>query len=110
MGRLTAKLTSTATKIATTRNEYGDVVYGATSSVPCLYRDISSLSHTANRDQVQIDGLLWFDADASVAKGDIFLVGTDYLKIERVIKAKDLLRSNVVRFMKCEVTKQRQVS
>lgn len=110
MGRLTSKLTQTATKIAITRNEFGDSVYGATTSLACMYRDISSIKQVANRENVLLDGLLWFDADAVVAKGDIFQLDGEYLRIERIIRAKNLLRGNAVRFIKCEVTKQRQVS
>lgn len=111
MGRLTAKLTQTATKVAVTRNEYGDTVYGPTSTTNCLYRDISILQQAGQREEVNFDGLLWFDASESVAKGDIYqLDSSEYVRIEKVIRAKDLLRSNTVQFIKCEVTKQRQVS
>lgn len=112
MGRLTMKLTQTASKIATTRNEYGDDVWGAAEAdIPCLYRDISTLSRrNSNREEVEIDGLLWFDADRTVNKADIYLIGTEYFRVEKVIIARDRLRSNTIQFIKCEVTKQRQVS
>lgn len=105
------KLTETATKVVTTRNADGDVVYGSTSSSRCMYRDMSSLQHAAGADQVTIDGLLWFGATEDVSKGDIYYHPSEgYLRIHRVIKAKDLLRENIVRFIKCEVYKQRQIS
>lgn len=110
MGRLTPKLTQTASKIAITRNEYGDSIYGATSSAACLYRDISTLSHVLNREDVNIDGLLWFEAGHDAQMGDIYLLDGQYLKVERVISAKDLLRTNTEQFVKCEVTKVRQLS
>lgn len=105
------KLVETATKITVTRNEYGDVVYGATSSSACLYRDISLLQRQTNREEVNIDGLLWFGASENVERGDIYLHPDEgYLRIERVTRAKRLVADNTLQFIKCEVTKQRQVS
>lgn len=104
-------LVETATKYAITENEFGDINYGATSSSACLYRDISVLSHSTNRDDITIDGLLWFAADEDVSRGDIYYHSSEgYLKIEKIIKAKRLVVDNTQQFIKCEVTKQRQVS
>ena len=82
---LTDKLVETASKRAVTINEYGDTVYGSTTSRPCLYRDISLLSQGGNRDQVTIDGLLWFGASESVVKGDVYYHSSEgYLKIQKI--------------------------
>lgn len=108
---LTGKLVQTATKIATSRNEYGDIIYGATSSSPCLYRDISTLNRgVGNREQVSIDGLLWFGATETVAKGDMYQLDGVYYRIERVINADRRVIDNSRQFIKCEVSKQRQIS
>lgn len=108
---LDAKLVETATKVTITENEYGDIVYGGTTSSACLYRDISSLAHVTNRDEVAIDGLLWFGAGESVVKGDIYNHSSEgYLKIIRVVRAKRLVADDSLQFIKCEVAKQRQVS
>lgn len=108
---LDAKLVETATKYVTTRNEYGDTVYGPTSSSACLYRDISQLGQTTNREEVTLDGILWFGASENVAKGDIYHHSSEgFLRIQRVIKAKRLVADNALKFIKCEVTKQRQLS
>lgn len=104
-------LVETATKYAVTENEYGDINYGATTSSACLYRDISVLAHITNRDEVTIDGILWFGAAETVAKGDVYYHSSEgYLKIVRVVKAKRLVADNTPQFIKCEVAKQRQVS
>jgi|GEM_PF-6387041 len=106
-----AKLVETATKVVVTENEFGDINYGATSSSSCLYRDISSLEHTANRDGINIDGFLWFAAAESVARGDIYNHSSEgYLKIIRITKAKRLVADNSLQFIKCEVARHRQVS
>jgi hypothetical protein len=108
---LTAKLVESATKVAVTRNKYNDTVYGATTTSACLYRDISSLVQRTNQVGTEIDGLLWFDANESVSRGDIYYHASEgYLKIERITKAKRLVADNALKFIKCEVTKQRQLS
>jgi hypothetical protein len=108
---LTAHLVETATKVVTTINEDGDVNYGATSSSACLYRDMSTLHSFQNRNEVSIDGLLWFGPTETVAKGDIYYHPDEgYLKVVKVIKAKRLVADNTTQFIKCEVIKQRQIS
>ena len=108
---LDSKLVETATKYAITINENGDTVYGATSSSACLYRDISNLDRAANREEITLDGFLWFGASESVERGDIYYHSSEgYLRIERVTKAKRLVADNSLQFIKCEVTRQRQIS
>lgn len=108
---LGSKLVETATKIVVTINQYGDTNYGATSSSACLYRDISTLNQVQNRNEVTIDGLLWFGPAENVQKGDIYYHPSEgYLKIIKVVKAKRLVADNSLQFIKCEVAKQRQVS
>lgn len=107
-------LVETAQRVTTTRNAFGDINFGATTSVACLYRDISTLSRgNANREEVDIDGLLWFKADeeAYAVRGAIYYHPDEgYLRIERRILGKRLLRGGATKFVKCEVTKQRQIS
>lgn len=108
---LDSRLVETASKVAVTRNEYGDTVYGASTSSACLYRDISTLNRAANREDITLDGYLWFAATEAVEKGDVYLHPDEgYLRIRRVTRAKKLLSDNTVAFIKCEVTKQRQIS
>lgn len=108
---LDAKLVESATKYTITKNEYNDRVYGATSTSACLYRDISSLGQGSNRENVTIDGLLWFGADETVERGDIYYHSSEgYLRIVRVVRAKRLLLDDSLQFIKCEVAKQRQLS
>lgn len=109
---LTDKLVESAYKVSQARNEYGDTVYQtATTAIDCLYRDISLTQRNQNRTEIQIDGLLWFGASESIAKNDVYYVPTiGYLRIEKITRAKTLLTNNTVKFIKCEVTLQRQVS
>lgn len=108
---LTDHLVETATKVATTINENGDVQYGTTSSSACLYRDITTLNQVQNRNEITIDGFLWFGAAESVARGDIYYHPDEgYLRISRVTKAKRLVADNSHQFIKCEVIRQRQLS
>lgn len=107
-------LVETAQRVTTTRNAFGDINLGATTSVNCLYRDISTLSRgNANREETDIDGLLWFKADeeAYAVRGALYYHPDEgYLRIERRIVAKRLLKGGATVFIKCEVTKQRQIS
>lgn len=108
---LTDKLVETASKVAVTINENGDTNYGSTTSVACLYRDISVMNNVANREQITNDGILWFGPNEAVLKGDIYYHPDEgYLRIEKVTKAKRLVADNSLQFIKCEVTKHRQIS
>lgn len=108
---LTDKLVETTTKVITTVNEYGDVTFGNITSSACLYRDISSLNQIQNRNEIQIDGILWFGASEIVARGDIYYHPDEgYLQITRVTRAKRLVADNSLKFIRCEVIKQRQIS
>lgn len=111
MGRLTAKLVQTAYRVSNTRNEHGDFVYqAAATGLPCLFREISSINESGNQEGVTFDGQLWFDSDAVIERGDVYLVGTDYMRVEQVIVARSRLTDNSIQFIKCLVTRQRQLS
>lgn len=104
-------LVETATKYVTTINEFNDIQYGAQSSSACLYRDMTTLIQGQNREEVTIDGILWFAAAENVARGDIYYHPSEgFLRIEKVIKAKRLVGDNSHQFTKTMVSKQRQVS
>lgn len=109
-----AHLVETAQRVTTTRNAFGDIVLGATTDVNCLYRDISTLSRgNANREETDIDGILWLKADeeAYAVRGAMYYHPDEgYLRIERRIVAKRLVKGGATVFIKCEVTKQRQIS
>lgn len=108
---LDARLVETAQKIITTTNEYGDIQYATSIDTPCLYRDISTLNSVTNRYEIGIDGILWFSATEDVVRGDIYYHPSEgYLKITRITRAKTLLTDNTVRFIRCQVMKQRQLS
>lgn len=105
-------LVQTATKVSTTYDKYGDIVYGARTTTRCLYRDISNLNQsTSNRYEVDIVGILWFDADENVSKGDIYLLDDgEYYQIDKILLAKTRVTDNSLKFIKCSVSHARQVS
>lgn len=108
---LDARLVETATKVAITRNQDGDINYGSTTTSACLYRDISSVERGANAETTNIDGFLWFGATENVARGNIYYHSSEgYLRILRITKAKRLVADNSLQFIKCEVARHRQVS
>lgn len=106
-------LVETATRVATTYNENGDVMYGSTTSVACLFRDISSLSNVQNRYEIGIDGILWFAASeaAYATRGAVYYHPDEgYLRIKLRLPAKRRLVDNTVQFIKCGVEHHRQTS
>lgn len=109
---LDGKLVETAYLRSEIVNEFGDRVYQTQGAgVACLYRDISTFSRAQNRVDITLDGILWFDAGTDVERGQVWYHPDEgYLQIERVTRAKRLLTDNTVQFIRCEVTKQRQVS
>lgn len=109
---LEARLVETASEVATTRNSAGDRIYGTSGSRRCLYRDASTLNEISNREDVTIDGLLWFSPlDGDVLKGAVYYHPSEgYLKIQQVTRAKRLVADNALKFIRCTVTKQGQVS
>lgn len=111
MARLTPKLVQSCYKVSKSRNAYGDIEYGSTESLSCLYRDISQLQiANANREDVDVDGIFWFEPDSEVERGDIILFDGEYYRIDKITKARARLTDNSVHFLKCEVMRQRQVS
>lgn len=105
---VSGKLNQTCNKVAVTINSYGDSVLGASEERNCLYRDISTLNRTSgNREEIEIDGLFWFDT-FDWAKGDIILFDSEYYRVEKVIKARRRVADNALKFIKCEVTRYRQ--
>lgn len=104
-------LVETASRVAITRNENGDKNYGITTNEPCLFRDITSLNHVANRDQISVDGILWFNATSPAQNGDIYYHPDEgYLMIKSRIRAKRLVADNTTQFIKCGVNRHRQIS
>lgn len=106
-------LVETANRITITNDENGYQKYGASTSVACLFRDITSLSNVLNREEMGIDGILWFAAsEEPYAKiGKIYYHPDEgYLRIVNRIRAKRLVADNTTQFIKCGVEHHRQVS
>lgn len=111
MSRRTPKLFQTCRIVTTTRNRYGDIEYGATTQIDCLYREITSLqTGNANKEQVTVDGIFWFAPNAAISRGTVVLFEGEYYRMDKVNKARARLTDNAVAFLKCEAMRQRQVS
>lgn len=104
-------LVETANKVAITKNENGDTVYGGTTNSACLYRDIASTEEGGNMTTESADGMLWFGAAEAVELNDVYYHPDEgYLKVVRRIRAKRLVADNSVQFVQCLVRHIRQVS
>lgn len=111
MTRLTPNLSQTCRKVTITRNKFGDLEYGTSQSMPCLFRDITTLQTSqGNREQVTVDGIFWFEPDSGVERGDIILFDSEYFRMDKVTEARSRVTDNRVHFIKCEAMRQRQVS
>lgn len=106
-------LVETAQRVTTTVDENGYQKYGLSTAVPCLFRDITSLSNVSNRQELGVDGILWLNAaEVSFAiLGAVYYHPDEgYLRIKSRIRAKRLVADNSTQFIKCGVERHRQVS
>ena len=104
--RETAKLYS-----GVTRNRYGDFGLGTGTTVSCLYRDISSLNRNQQfTESVTIQGIFWLDPTSPARKGSVLLYQGQLYMVQRVIVAKELITTNDIHFIKCQVSLYRAIS
>ena len=105
------RLKESCTQYTVTRNRYGDLVLSPVGSLLCLYRNIQQLNRGVNfREEIQIQGLFWFDGSATVKEGDVIGYGGQLLRIENLVTAKTLLTQNTVNFLKAQVSLYRAIS
>lgn len=90
----------TAYKVSYTRNAYGDYTATSSTAIPCHFRYINEIDSNADNEQLQFDGLAWFDGSASISENDIVQIEGEHFRIERLIKARRL-RNPTVLFLKC---------
>lgn len=110
MFNLDNKLVETCSIVTTTVNHYGDLIYGTPVSTACLFRDISLLTQTDYQENITVDGIFWFKASTTVNKGDVISYYGEYYLVEKVTRAKRLLIFAQNSFIKCEVSRQKQIS
>jgi len=92
-----------AYKVTTTRNAYGDYVQGSQTALTCHFRDISNITIAGN-ETYQSDAMGWFEPDADISKGDVFLIKDEGYIVERVTKARRLWNPSI-QFIKVEFMK-----
>lgn len=88
--------------IGTTVDDFGQQISGATQTLPCRWRDITTVRRGANMDNSDADSMVWLKADAPVGRGSILLYDGDHYQVEKITKAKRLGETQV-QFIKCEV-------
>lgn len=99
--------------LAAGNSVFGDAIYTSPGpAVACLFRDISTVHNSiSNRYEVSIDGIMWFPASEDARKSDIYHhQNGEYYMISQVTKAKTLVTDDQVQFIRCTVSRQRQVS
>lgn len=109
---LSDKMVETCSKVQTTYNGYGDLVYGVVeANLPCLFRPIEAIQiANSNREEVTIDGMFWLRPTDGWDRGDIILYNGEYFRIDKLIEARRRLVDNSLQFLKAEVYRSRQVS
>jgi hypothetical protein len=90
---------------------HGDEVLTSVGTILCLYRNISTLNRNVNyREEVNIQGIFWFDSSTPVGEGDIIGYNSQLYRLEQVVTAKELLTSDAVHFYKCSASLYRAIS
>lgn len=105
------RLRENCTQYSVTRNRYGDLQLTTVGTLLCLYRNLEQIVRGVNyREEANIQGLFWFDPAATVKIGDVISYNNQLFRIENVVTAKELLTSNAVHFLKCQVSIYRAIS
>ena len=105
------RLKESCTQYTVSRNRYGDIVMTTVGSLLCLYRNLEQLNRGVQfREEANIQGQFWFDPSATVKIGDVIGYNGQLFRIENVVTAKELLTSNSVHFLKCQVSIYRAIS
>lgn len=105
------RLKESCTQYTVSRSRYGDLCLTTVGSLLCLYRNTDRLNRGVNfREEVQIEGMFWFDGSATVKLGDVIGYNNQLFRIEDVVTAKELLTSNSVNFYRCAVSIYRAIS
>ncbi len=105
------RLKETCTQYQVIRNRYGDIVLTPSQTIKCLYRNISNLTRNVNfREEVEIQGIFWFDPAATVKQGDVIGYLGQLYRLEDVTIAKTLLRRDNIHFIKCNASLYRAIS
>ena len=105
------RLKESCTQYSVTRNSHGDLQLTTVGSLLCLYRNIEQLNRNVNfREEVDIQGMFWFDGSATVHEGDVIGYNNALYRIENIVTAKELLTSNSTNFFRCAVSIYRSIS
>lgn len=102
MGMITHWLNQTFRKITYAHNKYGDLIKTGAVSYPCRFRYITLLDRNTNREALNSNAQIWFEASAPISEGDIGEVDGHVWQIDRLIKARKM--SSTVQFLKAEVS------
>lgn len=98
------------TKIATTRNEYGDFVLGESETINCRFREINDITRGVDgREELDADAMIHVATDSSVELNDILSYQGNGYKVTEITKARRGGETGV-QFKKCLLTRERGIS
>jgi hypothetical protein len=61
-------------------------------------------------ENTSIEGIFWFPPGSTAKKGSFVSYGAEFFQIMKVIKGKRTMLDDSIDFLKCEVTRVRQIS
>lgn len=97
------------TKIAHTRNEYGDFVYGAQSTIKCRFREINDINRSNYKEYGDSDAMIWVAGTENFSLEEILIYNGQYYKVEQINNARKGFNTSID-FKVCLLTKHLQVS
>jgi hypothetical protein len=95
-------LVQTCDLVTIIKDEYGDYTESTTTSLPCRFREISTVRRSSHAELRDADAMVWFTANSGVSVADVIKFDGIHYQIERLTKARRLGESEV-QFIKCDV-------
>ena len=102
-------LVDSAYLVSVSRNTDADLVFGAETPLNCRWREEHQLRQVAGREAAETDAMAWFQVGSGVVAGSVIKYDGIYYRVETLRKAR-VLGETDVQFIKCQMTKLRQVS
>lgn len=88
--------------VVSSRNRFGDWVYGSEATVSCHFREISTVRRGSNMEINDSDAMLWVPAGTSIDSGSMVKFDGKFYEVQRTTDARRLSEATV-QFIKCDL-------
>lgn len=93
--------------VNTTTDKHGDQKQSSLTAIKCKFRYNTIMDKNVYREGLDAsDAIVWLADDVSVSEGTIIKIDSDYWRVDRLIKAKNM-KSTDVQFNKAFVNKHK---